>query len=654
MRYSRICRDPLKTILTACTAGVFLLLAAPQPGLAFDLFGIHLWGKKKTDGNDDIIGEAKYYTVKVVAAAGAPDEGIKIARASSVLVAQQDKPVSGSAGLLARARGDYRRILAALYAQGRYGGIISISIDGREAGDIPAWTELPDHVAIIIAVDCGPHYRFGLATVHELAPVPANRKKKTVLPQDIGYKTGDIATSEKILQSEQLALDGWKRQGYARADVAHLDVVADHATRTIDADIRIKQGLLAHFGNLSIRNVSTHPRMDPAYIAWMTGIKPGQIYDPEVIAKANKRLSRLEVFRAASIHEADVIEPDGSLPLSLTVQERLPRRFGAGAAYSTLDGAGIEGYWMHRNLFGHAEQLRVDGRISNIGGSRNKSYAPQNYSYLLGMTYLQPGVYTPDTDYVATLKGEREVLEHYTSTGLYFSNGFRHVFSDALSGYIYFNAARVETKDDYFGNRTFTTAGFLGGLLYDARDNQVDPHSGFYGELVAQPFYEAEYGNFLGKITMEGRTYLSLDKHDRFVIAMRAKVGSIMGAQATELPSNMLFFAGGGGSVRGYTYRNIGVRTNTGDVIGGRSLVEGSAELRTMLTQNIGVVGFADAGVVGEDVYPDFRENTKVGVGLGVRYKTGMGPLRFDVAMPLNRAKGDPSIGFYIGIGQAF
>lgn len=635
-------------------AGASLSLAAPQRAGAFDVFGVHLWGKKKKEAAPDTIGAPKYYSIKIVAAAGASEEGVKIAKAASALVVQEDKPVSGSAGLLVKARGDYRRILAALYGEGRYGGVISIQINGREAADIPLYAELPDHVTIVIIIDCGPRYHFGLATIHELAPPVKNRKKQVLELRDAGYAAGAVAKSDIILRAQTLAVDGWKRQGYARAQIVSSDVVADHASRTIDADIRVRPGLLAHFGNLSVRNVSARPRMDLAYVAWMTGLRPGQIYDSDALAKANKRLARLEVFRAATISEAEMIAPDGSLPLSLTLQEKPLRRFGAGAAYSTLDGAGFEGYWLHRNLFGHAERLRFDGRISNIGGNRNSSYDPKNYSYLLGTTFVRPGIFTLDTDYIAALKGEREVLEHYTSKGVYFRSGFTRLFTDELSGYIYVNGTRVKTSDDYFGSRNFTTIGFLGGLLYDSRDNKMDAHSGYYGEVVAEPFYEAQYGNFIGKVTLEGRSYLALDKAARFVVAARGKIGSIMGADAVQLPSNMLFFAGGGGSVRGYGYRNIGIRTLSGEVIGGRSLVEASAEIRVMLTQSIGVVGFVDAGVVGDDVYPDFRENTKVGAGLGVRYKTGLGPIRLDVALPLNRTKGDPELGFYIGIGQAF
>ena len=633
------------------TAAMFCVFVAPQSACAFDLFGIHLWGKKK-DPAIGIIGVPKYYDVDILLAPHSDEAGLKLVKASSALVADHKKPVSGSAGLLNKARSDYRLILAALYADGRYGGTISITINGHEAANIPADSELPERSTIIITINCGPQYKFRTAAIHDLAPLNINNSVPP--PQEIGYASDKLAKSGVILKAEQLALTGWQNQGYAKAEVFSRRVTADHRLQTVDADIEINSGRLAHYGPLTVKNVTKIPRMDSGYVAWMTGLKEGERYNPEDLKKANKRLEKLQVFRAAVIHEADKIEPDGRLPLGLTLQERPPRRFGFGGNYSTLDGVGAEAYWMHRNLFGHAEKLRFDAKISGIGGSQDDSYNPQNFSYLLGTTYTRPGIITPDTDYVASLYGEREVLDNYTTTSLKGQTGFTHTFNDQLSGRLYLNAAQTRSKDNYFGSRDFTTLGFLGGLLYDSRDDNANAHRGVYGEAILEPIYETHFGHFIGKMTLEGRTYWELGGDNRFVLANRLKIGSITGADARELPSNLLFFAGGGGSVRGYGYKNIGVKTDTGDTIGGRSLVEASSELRSMITDTIGVVAFVDAGVVGQDSYPDFAQNTKVGAGLGGRYLTSLGPLRLDLAVPLNGESGDPNLGFYIGIGQAF
>lgn len=641
----------------------FMLLAScaslypVSSALAFSLFGLHLWGEKKTtDDSDMVIAEPKRYEVAVSSAKRTNRDGSEadledVVKGASGLVADEKKPASGSAGLLAKARGDYRRILAALYGEGRYGGKISIKVNGQEANDIAPDAELPDQSKIEIDVDPGAQFIFSRTTISQLAPPPQDRRDKVPLPEESGFAPGDVARSATILKAERLAIEAWRQQGYAKATATGQDVVADHADDTIAADISIDPGQKAHYGPVTVTGTA---RMDPQFVAWMTGLKEGQEYDPDDIDKARKRLSRMEVFRAMSFQEAEKINPDGSLPMELNVQERPPRRFGAGVSYSTLDGFGLETYWMHRNLFGKGERLRLDAKMSGIGGSQDNSFNPANFTYLLGATFTKPGVFTPDTDFVGGLNAKREVLDTYTETSVTAKGGFTHTFSDELSGSIFAKVFQGQFEDDYFGRRDFTTAGLDGNVIYDRRNNKTDASSGYYLEGNLAPFYEFHYGNFATRFTAEGRTYFGFGDKDRFVLAGRAKIGSIVGASIADVPPDQLFFAGGGGSVRGYAYRNIGVRTNSGETIGGRSLVEASAEARMRVTDSIGVVGFVDGGYVGEESYPDFANNMKLGAGAGLRYLTGLGPIRLDVAVPLNKQSGDPTYGIYVGIGQAF
>ncbi|RCL03873.1 MAG: translocation and assembly module TamA [Candidatus Tokpelaia sp. JSC161] len=593
----------------------------------------------------DTLSEDKIYTIKIVAASSASEEGVTIAKASSLLFSKQKKSFPSSMSLLVKALDEYRRILSALYEEGRYGAVISIKINAREVADIPSDTEFPHHVMILVTINGGPLYHFGLARIHVV-----HFSGSQSWPMLLGdYVRGGIAKSVTILEAEKLIVDAWKEKGYAKARILKRDVVADHAAKIVDVCITLEPGELAYFGKLRIQNLSASPRIDLSYIAWMSGLRSGQRYAPDLLAQASFRLRRLGVFSATALNEADTIQEDGSLPLNLVLQERSPRHFGLGAFYSTLDGGGLEGYWQHRNLFGHAESLRLETRISGIGAHHPFFDDSQNYSYLFEMIFLRPGIFTPDTNYTVSFKGEHEVLERDISRDLYLRNGFTHIFSKIVSGYSYINVMRVKTEDDSFKNRIFSFFGLLGGLLYDSRDNKVDAHNGFYSELVANSLYEAQYRNFIDKFTLEGRTYLGIDKYDRFVAALRAKFGLITGARISELPSSLLFFTGGGGSVRGHAYAHSGLSRN-----GGLFLAESSFEMRTEITNNIGLVFFVDSGVTGKGSVCDHNHNMKIGIGFGVRYKTAVGPIRLDFAVPFNPEKGDSHFGFYIGIGQAF
>jgi translocation and assembly module TamA len=630
---------------------------AATPAHAFELFGIKLWGKDKAEEADDVIAEPKRYKVEVTSSGNRTNKDGKAAdvddliKGASRLVADEEKAASGSGGLLAKARGDYRRLLMALYGEGRYGGTISIKVDGQEVADLPADTQLPDTSNIVINVDPGPQFLFARASIAELAPPVEERRNKLQTPEEAGFKSGELAKSGVILKAERLAVEAWRRQGYAKAKIANENVVADHAGNVVDADITVEPGQLAHYGPLTVQGTA---RMDPEFVAYMADLKPGERYDPADLERTRRRLARMDVFRSTTIQEAQEINRDGSLPLDLIVQERKPRRFGVGANYSTLDGAGVEAFWMHRNLFGKAERLRFDAKVSGIGGSQDSSFDPKNFTYQLGTTFTKPGVFTPDTDFVSSLTGKREVLDNYTETSVNGQAGFTHIFDEYMSGRLFANVSHARFDDDFYGKRDFFTVGMLGGILLDKRNSQTNATSGYYADGVIEPFYEIKNGSFSTKFTAEGRGYYGFGENDRVVLAGRLKVGSIVGADMKDLPPDKVFFAGGGGSVRGYAYRSIGVKKPGDVVIGGRSLVEMSGEVRTKVTDSIGVVGFVDGGYVGEETYPDFAENLRLGAGAGLRYDTSLGPIRFDVAVPLNRSKGDSSFAFYVGIGQAF
>ena len=374
---------------------------AASPAHAFELFGIKLWGKDKAENADDVIAEPKRYSVEVKSDGnrtnkdGSAADVDSLIKGASRLIADEEKAASGSGGLLAKARGDYRRILMALYGEGRYGGTISIQVDGQEAANLPPDTQLPDTSKVVISVDPGPQFLFARASINDLAPPTDDRRDQVQSPEKAGFKSGELAKSGAILKAERLAVEAWRQQGYAKAKVTREDIVADHEGNVVNADITLEPGQVAHYGPVKVQGTA---RMDPEFVAYMTDLKPGQEYDPDDIERARRRLARMDVFRSTSIQEAQEISRDGILPIDLIVQERKPRRFGFGGSYSTLDGAGVEAFWMHRNLFGKAERLRFDAKVSGIGGSQDNSYDPKNFTYLLGTTFTKPGVFTPDTD----------------------------------------------------------------------------------------------------------------------------------------------------------------------------------------------------------------------------------------------------------------
>ncbi|UJW87166.1 autotransporter assembly complex protein TamA [Devosia sp. SL43] len=617
------------------------MVAAPVS--AFEIFGLKLFEDQSAADADAVIADPQPYVMTVVVnATGALDS---VVRNASSLVADEAEPASGAAGLLAKARGDYRRIVAALYNEGYYGGTVSIRVGGVEAANLAPDVNLPDPVDVAIVVDPGPLFRFSSVTIVNQAPLTNDPFDYVEPPALRGFGSGEIAKSSVILAAETLSLEAWRQLGYAKAAIVGRDVVADHATNTVDVTLTVNPGVKAAFGDVTVTGTE---RMDPEFVRRQTGLTPGEEYDPDELALAQKRLDRLEVFRAARLEAAEFIGTDGLLPYDLIVQELPGARFGFGATYSTVDGLGLEAYHLWRNLFGQAERLRLDARVASIAWPLDTA----QFDYFFGGTFTKPGVFTPDTDLVAAISAERTVYPNYTETSAAGKLGLTHFFSDQIT---FEGGATFERNrfDDTFGTRDFATAGLYAGATLDFRDDKVDATSGWYLQGDIEPFYEFSYGNAGGRITVEGRTYFGFGEDDPFVLAARVKAGALIGPSLAEIPPDKLFFAGGGGSVRGYAYKSIGVDDGMGNVTGGRYLLEASLEARVKVTESIGVVGFVDGGYVAADTFPGL-DDLRIGAGVGLRYYTGLGPLRLDVALPLNKKAGDPDYAIYVGIGQAF
>jgi translocation and assembly module TamA len=466
-----------------------------------------------------------------------------------------------------------------------------------------------------------------------------------VTPKTLGLQPGKVAKSEAVIGGERMLVDEWRQQGHPKAAALPRNVVANHKTDRLDVGLAVKPGPAAVYGPTTVTGTQY---MDPVFVAWMAGLTQGEPYDPDDLDRALKRLRRLQVFGSTQIVEAEAVEPDGELPLTIAVAERPLHVFGAGASYSTLDGAGVEGYWEHRNLFGHAERLRFEGRVAGID-----SADPRDFTYLAAVTFVKPGVITPTTDLIATLSAGREVYDPYSQNTFRARIGLAHEFFEGLTGTVSANG-EYDQVDDNFNRRDLVLASLPSTLAYDGTDDKLEPTRGFRAKLSVEPYHEFRFGSTGAFSRVDGSTYLSFDEDSRFVLAARAALGSIAGGAADELPADRLFFVGGGGSVRGYAYRSIGPRLPDGAIVGGLSMAEASLEMRMRVTSTIGIVPFVDAGGAFASRLPDFSDDIKVGAGLGVRYYTGMGAIRVDVATPLNPDRNDSRFALYVGLGESF
>jgi len=504
-------------------------------------------------------------------------------------------------------------------------------------------------VPVVIDVQVGPRFRFGQAEIANAPPAAAFERDAIETPAQIGFRPGQTARSGIINQASALSIEQWRHLSRAKAREADREVIADHGTSRLDVALTIDPGREAVYGPTRVEGSR---RVDPGFIAFMADLPEGAPLDPDDIRDAQERLNRLGVFRSLRFDESAEIGPDGSLPITVRVEDRRPRSIGVGATISTIDGLGVTAFWEHRNLLGRAERLRVFAGVDGLG-----SIDPDDYSYSTGITFTKPGVWTPDTNFVTGLTAERLDYDTYRERTVAASAGLTQQFSRRLTGELMAQVSRSRYEDD-LGTRDFTILALIGRGAYDRRNVPLDATRGYYVAAELQPFYELEFDNVAVRGTLEGRGYLSFGPDDDLTLAGRALVGSFAGASPEESPPDLLFFAGGGGSVRGYAYRSIGIENFQFEgedvVVGGRGLFETSTELRYRVTEKWGGVGFVDTGLVTENGTLTGESDFRVGAGVGVRYYTGIGVLRADLATPVNPRDDDSYLALYIGIGQAF
>ena len=612
------------------------------PGLAdnayaLKIFGITLFGEDEE--TIEVINPVRY---DATLSAGDADKDLtkRLENAAS-LVADEEEPVSGDLGIVIKAREDRDRLVAVLYEQARYGGTVDISIAGTDIDQLPPNPTF-DHsgpVPVTVTVNPGPVFRLGTVRLEGDA---AGRD-----PSAYDLAPGGEAGSLLIIKAGERMLADLKEEGRPLARLTERQVTADHATQTVDVVMGAVSGPVAPFGQVAVKGART---VDANFISRYSRLDKGGRYSPEQLKKASERLRELGVFSSVNIREANALAPDGSLPLTIEISEGKHRYFGFGAEYSSIDGTGIQGYWGHRNLFGQAESLRIEGKVSGLG--TNTDLDGLNYS--AGIIFTKPGAFVPEATFESRLEAKSENPDDiYKAQSVTASAGFAYELNETDKLTAGGEIAWIRA-DDAFGKNDYLTFSVPVGFERDKRDNKLEPTEGYYATLAAKPSYEALGSSFFSSFEGSLSGYLGLGEENRTVLAAKIAGGILAGGDdLVSIPVTRRFFAGGGGSVRGYGYREISPYNDDDEALGGRSYTLASFEVRMKLTDSIGIVPFIDVGTVSTEIVPDFSD-IRAGAGIGIRYATPFGPLRLDVAVPLKRYDGGSQYGIYAGIGQAF
>lgn len=563
-----------------------------------------------------------------VAIVGADDALQDLLEQSSQLVELKDRPPLSVARLRARANADVERLTKTLRSQGYYDGTVQVALDAQAR---------PAKVSLLVAP--GPVYTLaGFAA--RFAGKPPLAAEQMPRLADVGLATGKPARAVAILSAESQVVAYLQEHGYPLAKRLGHQALLYRDSHTLKVAVDIDPGPRARFGKVLVDGLQ---RVDLAYVRRLIPWRTGETYDDRLVREARRKLAGDALFASAAVTPAAKVKPDGSIDIKVALHEAKRRAVGAGVSYSTDIGPGANVFWQHRNLFGEGEKLRL-----SLSGALNEQVAEANYED----ASVGDGHFTLFAD----LSVANRTLDAYDERAANLATALQWPLGEfwkARAG-VSLELQEIDDKTDP-DTQQFFLAGLPFVLSRDDSDDRLNPTRGSRLTVAVTPYAGAgaRLVNFVSA-TAGGSAYYGLDPGGRFVLAGRARLGMLTGEPVADIPANKRFYAGGGGSIRGYQFQSVGPLDANNDPTGGRSLIEMSGELRVRITDTIGVVPFVDAGTASESEYPTLEEKLRWAAGLGLRYYTAIGPLRADIAVPLNKRRIDDAFQFYVSLGQSF
>ncbi len=553
----------------------------------------------------------------------------------SVLVREQDRPPFSRAGLTQRIRQDRDGLMKVANAQGYYQAKIEVQVGEG------------DPVPVTIKVTPGPRATIGSFNIAFVQGADISKLKQPDL-EALGIKIGAPAVSADVLAAEGSLLDYLGNHGYPDATVVRRRVTVDLDDNKMQVNLTLDPGRYLTFGPLAIDGLE---RTDEEYIRRVLQWPEGQTFSNRRLERVRRRAVATNLFGQVLItrNEEDLVDGDEE-PVTMTLKERPPRTISLGVGFATdfsntPFGFIGEASWEHRNILGRGETLRFSANAQPDEQAGRIFFNKPNWFQNDQSLQWRFGIVNEDQisyrqfSIESSLGVERKLTPHWT---VYGGGGFKYLLENNLI-------------DDNEGRESYVLYDVPMRVTFDNRDDRLDATEGFLGVLLVDPtLVTLNETAAYAQVALSGTHYMKVLEEPNIVLAGRAKVATLAGTKLGNIPSGERLYAGGGGSVRGYEVDSLGPLNDTNDPTGGRSLIEFGIEARWRFWDDYGLVPFFDAGQVYSSTYPDFDEPIQYAGGLGFRYYSPVGPIRLDLAAPINKRKRDRALQFYISIGQAF
>jgi translocation and assembly module TamA len=503
-----------------------------------------------------------------------------------------------------------------------------------------------DQPQSVIKVTPGPRFVLAEPEIQWDGPPPA-REAILASASSIGLTIGAPGRASDILAAEGRIVAAIAKRGYADAKIQPREVVVDHAVHTVQATFHIQAGPRVVMDGVRLNSKG---RTHAAYVARLLPWRGGATYDPEDIAELERRLRETGVYDAVSVALAPPSETlaNGQRPVLVSLTDKPKSTLELGANYSTAEGSGVDGRWIVYNRLGVGDTITFSAQAANILSKGEVDLALPDFISAGQTLKLSSSIYKDDTS-------------AYLETGARLGSDIQRKFGQKDLGDIGLSLDVSRDQEPNVVNnllvtdyrRLVTITGLVSATL-DHSDDLLNPKRGWRLSVTSEP--TASFGDgpidYL-KTQAQISAYWPFDPGGFTDLAGRIHIGDIFGGNIPGVPASRRFYAGGGGSVRGYGYQEVGPRFPNNSPEGGISLLEGTLELRQQVYGPWAVAAFVDSGVLGESQTFDLS-TVETGVGFGVRYNLGFAPFRADFAFPLEMRPGDAPFQIYLSIGQSF
>lgn len=455
-----------------------------------------------------------------------------------------------------------------------------------------------------------------------------------VLP--VALKMHQKAIAETISHMEKEVLNYYRNTGYADAEISHKQIEIHPADKSVHIKWVLNRSTYYLFGPTDTMGLKL---INPRIVQRKILFREGTPYNQLLVEQSQADLENTGQFNQVQLTPNWSQEKENRLPLLLSLSEVKRRSLAFGVNIATDSGFGTKFLWENRNLTGNGDLLAFRALRSDR----------QKKAYWL---YNRPDIFESHTDLRCQIEYNDEITKGYDENdwevGVFFDRKFHKRLKFSYGPNVQF----LKTTNT-FDNSYKTLLSLVTSTTWTNIDNPLKPVSGRFHQIQVSPYTTVEKNatTFL-KIILKNGFYQPIN--DDFILGFGLQIGSILGASRRDIPPPLRFFEGGQNSFRGYAYKSVSPLTDNDSPLGGRSFLLFTLEPRWQVNQDFSLIPFYETGRVYTRGHPELLQKNLQSVGLGFSWDTIVGPVRFDVAFPLDRRQSiDSAFQLYLSIGSS-